>query len=81
MTTENATETQPETPAADVPSEVYRLTVEMPEKYRKILKTAAQQAFLLKKIDEPSVHNVMNLFINLGLQYLVDEGRRAQGYR
>jgi hypothetical protein len=53
----------------------------MPEKYRKILKTAAQQAFLLKKIDEPSVHNVMNLFINLGLQYLVDEGRRAQGYR
>lgn len=75
MTMGNA-EDQPEPPP-----EIYRLTVEMPEKYRRTPKTAAEQAFLLKKIDEPTVHNLMNFFINLGLQYLVDEGRRAQGYR
>lgn len=59
----------------------YRLTLSMEEKYRPLLKAAAEQAKLLSLIDEPTVHAVMNLFVNLGITYLRDEGRKRRGYR
>jgi hypothetical protein len=83
MTTDNAgpvTEV-PAVTEVSGPAAPYRLTLSMPEKYRPLLKTAAEQAHLLQVIDEPTVHAVMNLFITLGLTYLRDEGRKKQGYR
>jgi hypothetical protein len=63
------------------PEEAYRLTLNMRKKYQDSLKVAAELACEMGMIPDHSIHEVMNLFLNLGFEYLKTESLRRQGYK
>jgi hypothetical protein len=63
------------------PEETYRLTLNMRKKHQDSLKVAAELAHEMGMIPDHSIHEVMNLFLNLGFEYLKTESLRRQGYK
>ena len=59
----------------------YRLTLSKEEKYRQLLRDAAEQATPPSLIQRPAVHDVRNLPVTPGITYLRDEGGKRRGYR
>lgn len=67
---------------ASLPSEDrYALTLNMRKKYQRTLKIAATLAKKMGMIDEDTIHELMNLFVNLGLEYIKAESLKRQGYK
>ena len=55
------------TPPAD---DRYTLTLHMPRKYQRTLRLAAVLAKQMGMTEEDSITGLMNLFVNLGLEYI-----------
>ena len=51
----------------------YTLTLHMPRKYQRTLRLAAVLAKEMGMIEEDSITGLMNLFVNLGLEYIKRE--------
>lgn len=58
------------------PEDTCKLTLNVREKYQDSLRVAAELGQKLGLIFDHSIHEVMNLFVNLGLESL-----KRQGYR
>ncbi len=63
------------------PDERYGLTLNMRRRHQKTLQVSAKLAHKMGLIDAPTLHQVMNLFVNYGLEWLKQESLRRQGYR
>ena len=63
------------------PDERYGLTLNMRKRYQKALKTSAKLAKEMGLIEDDTLHQVMNFFVNLGLEWLKQESLRRQGYK
>lgn len=63
------------------PEDRYALTLNMRKRYQKTLKVAAELAKEMGMIQEATIHELMNLFVNLGLETLKNESLRRQGYK
>jgi hypothetical protein len=62
------------------PEETYRLALNM-RKHQDSLKVATELAKEMGMIPEATIHEVMNLLLNLGFEYLKTEPLRRQGYK
>jgi len=63
------------------PEETYRLALNMRKKHQYSLKVATELAKEMGMIPEATIHEVMNLLLNLGFEYLKTESLRRQGYK
>jgi hypothetical protein len=63
------------------PEETYRLALNMRKKYQDSLRVATELAKEMGMIPEATIHEVMNLLLNLGFEYLKTESLRRQGYK
>lgn len=63
------------------PEDRYALTLNMRKKYQRTLRVAASLAKEMGMIEEDTLHELMNMFVNLGLKYLKDTSLKRQGYK
>ena len=63
------------------PEETYRLALNMRKKHQDSLKVATELAKEMGMIPDATIHEVMNLLLNLGFEYLKTESLRRQGYK
>lgn len=62
-------------------SKIYDLHIKVPEEMRQTLKDSAELAYRLGDITKPDLRDLMNLFINWGLEVLKQKWLDRVGYK